>query len=292
MFIDKQIILNNNRKMYSQINKPKNKVNKKKKRGSIAKDDIKKNQPTKNNNNFWDINDTNEEIINFNNIPNEDNQLKSNLIINKDNNISIEKPKNVSVYDKYKNLLKNEDKYKKNNFYYDKINLFSFGNDKKYKNKTDYRNNSVDMNKLKKVKNKNAKVDCLSVFERNRKWLETRKEKLDKQKEKYYNKKEKEMNENTFDYNKINKNKDLDINNVFNEEDNVALRPENYKFFMRLIQGRQERERSLDQAACSKINCLKKSHYSGRQNGNISQREMRKYIKFIHNELKDTNNQN
>ena len=91
------------------------------------------------------------------------------------------------------------------------------------------------MNKLKKVKNKNAKVDCLSVFERNRKWLETRKEKLDKQKEKYYNKKEKEMNENTFDYNKINKNKELDINNVFNEEDNVALRPENYKFFIRLI---------------------------------------------------------
>ena len=278
--------------MYPQIKLPKTKVNKKKKRGSIAKDDVKKYQQKINkNNNFWDINEDNDEIINFNNIPNENNQLKPNLIINKDMNKSIEKPKNFTVYEKYKNLLKNEDKEKNYNFNYDKLNLFSFiNNEKKSKNKNDYRNNSVDLGGIKKMK-KN-KVDYLSVFERNKKWLETRKEKLNKEKEKYYNKKEKEMMENTFDYNKINRKKDININNIFNEEDNVALRPENYKFFMRLIQGRQERERSLDLSSCAKINCLKKSHYSGRQNGNISQREMRKYIKFIHNELKDINNQN
>ena len=281
--------------MYSQIKITKNKANKKKKRGSIAKDDVKKNQPIKKNNDFWDINEDIEEKINFNIMPNEINQLKSNLIINKDNkdnNISFEKQDNDTIYNKYKNFLKNEDKHKKNNFYYDKLNLFSFNNEKKYKHKTDYRNNSVDINEIKKMKNKNTNVHYLSVFERNKKWLETKKEKLDKKKEIYYNEKEKEMIENTFDYNKINKNKEIDINNIFNEEDNVALRPENYKFFMRLIQGRQERERSLDLASCPKINCLKKSHYSGRQNGNISQREMKKYIKFIHNELKETNNQN
>ena len=115
------------------------------------------------------------------------------------------------------------------------------------------------------------------------------KEKLDKATEKYINKKEKEL-ENTIEYRKYKNN--TDINNIFNEEDNVTLRPENYKFFMRLIQGRQERERAMDLNSNTKINCLKKSHYSGKHSGNISQKEMKQYIKYIHNELKDTTNQN
>ena len=262
----------------------------KKKRGSIDKKPQIK-ESNINSVNFWDIdNIDNDELnninINITSIENNKNKTKTNSFFNKYKNRSVEKEKEKENNNKtFHNIIKSYDKYNNNNNNYNgKINLIPYNKEKKYN-----RNNSVDMNKINKKKNKNLKIDRLSVFERNKKWLETRKEKLDKATEKYINKKEKEL-ENTLEYRKYKNN--TDINNIFNEEDNVTLRPENYKFFVRLIQGRQERERALDLNSNTKINCLKKSHYSGKHNGNISQKEMKQYIKYIHNELKDTTNQN
>jgi hypothetical protein len=61
---------------------------------------------------------------------------------------------------------------------------------------------------------------------------------------------------------------------------------------MRLIQGRQERERLyyFNNNANAKVNLLKKSHYTARPNMNISQKEMNRCKKYIHNELKGTSN--
>ena len=306
-------------------NQPNNK-NKKKKRGSIDKKN--KLNPNKinnnninnsnsnynetnsidgnniNNNNFWDMNNDNDnDNNNDNNNNNENEEIISHNNLNNVNNIN-----NINNYDntlfqnyqdkentyhfKNININKNINKQKKNDTFYDKYNNllknYEKEKNKKNKNKTDYRNNSVDMSKM--HRKKNIKFDQLSVFERNQKWLKNKKEKLNKAIEKYINKKEKEFIENTIDY-KMYKKKDIDINIVFNEEENVSYKKENYKFFMRLIQGRQERERAYDIGnSYAKINCLKKSHYSGRQNGNISQKEMNKYKKFIHNELKEVTN--
>ena len=108
-------------------------------------------------------------------------------------------------------------------------------NNKKINKQLDKRNNSVDLNIINKKKNKNKKIkiDILSVFERNKKWLDYKKEKLDKAIEKYINKKENEIFETTLQY-KMNKKKYIDISNIFNEEDNVNNKSENENFFMRL----------------------------------------------------------
>ena len=256
--------------MKSLNNISKNGQNKRQKGGSVDKKLQKKITDIKSNN-FWDI-ETGEGESNFTNIPSkENNKIKLNSFINKNNNIENEKSNNITLYSQYKYLLNkdNQDKYTMNN----------------NKNKNKKANNSVDNIRIKNKKN----FDKLSVFERNKKWLENKKEKLNKELQKYIKKQNKEILENNIDYTKTKK-KPKNIDNIFNEEDSVTLKQENINFFMRLMQGRKEREKSFDHNhAYAKINCLKKSHYSGRQTGNITHREMKKYIKFIHKELKDSN---
>ena len=242
-----------NSKKYIKNN---NSINKSKKKWSIDK--LNKNN---NNDNFWeDINDDDYNILSLE---------KNDFII--DDSFIKEKEKENNTQYKYKNIIKVNDGY--NN-----INI-----NNTFKIKKNKKNNSVDNKDI-----KNKKIDNLSVFRRNQKWLENKKEKLNKELEKYKNKKEKEINEKTLQY-KMNKKKDI----IYKEEDNVTLKPENYRFFMRLIHGRQEKERSLDHNyKYVKVNVLKNSHYSGKKNGNISQKQMNKYKKYIHNELKGENNKN
>lgn len=262
----------------------------KKKRGSIDKKNNQKVQLESNSSNFWDIDkDINNEGINYFNITSFENKAtKQNSFFNKFKNKNVEKERNNNAsYEKYNKLIKKDNKEIISN-YNAQLKYIPFQRETNNYNKSEYRCNSVDINKKKK---KIINFDKLSVFKRNKKWLENKKQKLDKEIEKYINKREKEF-QNILKYRNINK-KDTDINNIFNEEDNVISRPENYNFFMRLIQGREERERAMEpNSSYDKINCLKNSHYSGRQKGNISQKEMKKYIKYIHNELKETTNQN
>ena len=240
-------------------------------------------------NNFWEDIDMNDDINDFEGI-NDFSFLKKN----DNSNFKKEKEKeDVDIFTiKYQNIIKDifplENKYRNTN-----LNLNSNINDKiKHKNKFNKRTNSVDSSQnkeyLKKTKG-NKIVDNLSVFKRNQKWLESKKEKLNKEIEKFINKKEEEIKQKT-SQNKVTN--DINVDDIFNEEDNVTSRPENYRFFMRLIQGRQERERLyyLNNNVNAKVNLLKKSHYTARQNMNISQKEMNKCKKFIHNELKGTNN--
>ena len=269
----------------------------KKKRGSIDKKIMQINNPNINSAHFWDINLDNDEIniINNYNISTSTSiNNNNNTFSNKYKNRSLEKEKNNNFYNKFTNVIKTENKEinnNNNNNNTTQINLIPYKKEKNNNNKIYNRNKSVDLNKINKKKNKNIKIDILSVFERNKKWLDYKKAKLDKAIEKYNNKKENEILENTLQY-KMNKKKDIDINNIFNEEDNVINKRENENFFIRLFKGRQEREKALDLNSYVKINCLKRSHYSYRPNVNMSQKEMKKYIKYIHNELKETTNQN
>lgn len=257
------------------INMSKNGQSKKKKRGSMDKKNQNINRES-NYDNFWDIEMEQEDIKSPNSTSIQKNKkLKHNSFINKNNSIENEKSKNITFYRRYKNLLQNENK-----------NNISSNCEKKRK---ENRNNSVE---IKKIKIKSIISNELSVFERNQKWLENKKEKLNKEVQKYINKQNKEFLENNIDYTKTNR-KERNKNRIYNEEDNVSLKKENYNFFMRLMEGRKERERSSDyNTRHAKINCLKKSHYSGRQMKNMTYREMRRYIKYIHNELKELNNHN
>jgi len=240
-------------------------------------------------NNFWEDIDMNNDINDFEGITDFSFLKKS-----EDNNTKKEKEKEeVDIFAiKYQNIIKDifpvENKYRNTN-----LNLNSNITDKpKHKNKYSKRTNSVDssqnMENMKKTKG-NKIVDNLSVFKRNQKWLEGKKERLNKEIEKYINKKEEEIKQKT-SQNKVTN--DVNVDDIFNEEENVTSRPENYRFFMRLIQGRQEKERIyyLNNNAYNKVNLLKKSHYTARPNMNISQKEMNKCKKYIHNELKGTSN--
>ena len=240
-------------------------------------------------NNFWEDIDMNDDINDFEGI-NDFSFLKKK----DDSNFKKEKEKeDVDIFTiKYQNIIKDifplENKYRNTN-----LNLNSNINDKtKHKNKINKRTNSVDSSQNKEYLQKakgNKIVDNLSVFKRNQKWLESKKEKLNKEIEKFTNKKEEEIKQKT-SQNKVTN--DINVDDIFNEEDNVTSRPENYRFFMRLIQGRQERERLyyFNNNLNAKVNLLKKSHYTARQNMNISKKEMNKCKKYIHNELKGTNN--
>ena len=261
----------------------------KKKKKKFSQDKKASNNLKNSNNNFWDIELDIDEINNFKNTSLDKNNIINNTINNKDKNLSIEKEKIFSFYDKYKNLIKTENLEKYSNISNGKITLNPYNNEQKNENKKDKRNNSVDINRINRPKRKIVNFDELSVFERNRKWLETKNEKLSQEVKKFINKKEKEI-KNIKDY-KINTNTNKDLKKYFNEEVDVKQRRENFRYFMRLIQGRQERERSLDYISGKKINCLKRSHYSGRPDG-ITPSQMRKYIKYIHKELKDIKYQN
>ena len=271
--------------MYYQNNQ---KSNKKKKNRITDKRNNKSME-----NNFWEDIDMNDDINDFEVITD-----FSFLKKNEDNNSKKEKEKEKEDIDiftiKYKNIIKDifpvENKYRNTNL---NLKLNTNINDKpNQKNKYNKRTNSVDSSQnkenMKKTKG-NKIVDNLSVFKRNQKWLENKKEKLNKEIEKFINKKEEEIKQKTSQNKNTN---DINVDDIFNEEDNVTSRPENYRFFMRLIQGRQERERLyyLNNNANAKVNLLKKSHYTARPNMNISQKEMNRCKKYIHNELKGTSN--
>lgn len=238
-------------------------------------------------NNFWEDIDMDDNINDFEGI-NDFSFIKKN----EDSNSKKEKEKDDIYTIKYQNIIKDifpmDNKYRNTN-----LNLNSNLNEKsKHKNKYSRRTNSVDssQNKENMKKTKGNKIaDNLSVFKRNKKWLESKKEKLNKEIEKFINKREEEIKQKTSQNRVTN---DINVDDIFNEEDNVTLKPENYRFFMRLIQGRQERERIyyLNHNPNAKVNLLKKSHYTARQNMNISQKEMNKCKKYIHNELKGTSN--
>ena len=224
--------------------------------------------------NFWDIDLNNEEIF------------ENNITYYKNIN---EPKKPITFYEKYKNMLikeRNQINYNegKNNIY-----LFSRKNNclNRKENKTAYKNKSVDMKKINE-NNKHIKFEESSFLDRNKKWIEYKKDKFNKAIKKKIDKQEREIIENNREY-KIKKN---NISPVYKDEENVAFKPENFSFFMRLIQGRQEKERSLYYYENNnyKVNYLKNSHYSGIRNGNISRKEMNKYIKYIRNELKGNTN--
>ena len=243
-------------------------------------------------NNFWEDIDMNNDINDFEVIK-DFSFLKKNEDSNSKKEKEKEKEEDIDIFTiKYHNIIKDifpvENKYRNTN-----LNLNSNLNDKsKHKNKNNKRTKSVDssqnMENMKKTKGKKI-ADNLSVFRRNQKWLETKKEKLNKEIEKFINKKEEDIRQKTSQNKNTN---DINVDDIFNEEDNVTSRPENYRFFMRLIQGRQEKERIyyINNNPYNKVNLLKKSHYTARQNKNISKKEMNKCKKYIHNELKGTNN--
>ena len=250
----------------------------------ISRDKYNDNNISNDDDNFWDIEIDNESNKNLNKFK----MTSYNNIQNKNQDYDI--AKNYTNYNKYKQLIKSEI-IKNNN---GNSNWSSFINAKIINNNKSNRNNSVDNNirNKNKKKNRNKHFDKLSVYKRNKKWLDYRNEKLNKEIEKFINKKKNETYDNNRDY-LLYKKKDYNASNVFNEEESVILKQENLRFFMRYIQGRQLREQSYDgNSSYAKINLLKYSHYSKMQNGNITNTEMKKYIKYMHNELKSIDNQN
>ena len=180
----------------------------------------------------------------------------------------------------YNNQSKKNEKI--NNLHYTKKNKRMQQNENKKKN----RPKSVDINIDKpKKKIETVKIDELSVFKRNQKWLKTRQDNLNKAIEKIVNKKEKEIIEFRKPQN-IKKSSELERYQIYNEENNVKYKLENLNFFLRLSKGREEKGKTLSNMPLQKINILKYSHYSGLQESNISKREMNKCIKYIHDKLK------
>ena len=218
----------------------------------------KKNNKEKNDNNFWDIYLSDEDELSNNlNLSGfgKNNQFNNNFkckIKNIYNEIS--KPIKRKINSKYKVKLSQEKKKKKNK--------------------------SVDiyMNKP-KTKMKPMKLDELSVFKRNDKWLKTKNDHINKAKEKIINKEEKEIK-------KYRMHKFIARPAELNLENSVIFKQENWNFFIRLYKLREEKMRTPCNIHEGKINLLKISHYSGIQDRNITPREMDKCMKYIHNKLK------
>ena len=218
----------------------------------------KKNNREKNDNNFWDIylsdedelsNNLNLSGFGKNNQFNNNFKCKIKSIYNE-----ISKPKKRKINSKYKVKLSQEKKKKKNK--------------------------SVDINMNKpKTKMKPMKLDELSVFKRNDKWLKTKNDHINKAKEKIINKEEKEIK-------KYRMHKFIARPAELNLENNVIFKQENWNFFIRLYKLREEKMRTPCNIHEGKINLLKISHYSGIQDRNITPREMDKCMKYIHNKLK------
>ena len=218
----------------------------------------KKNNKEKNDNNFWDIylsdedelsNNLNLSGFGKNNQFNNNFKCKIKSIYNE-----ISKPIKRKINSKYKVKLSQEKKTKKNK--------------------------SVDINMNKpKTKMKPMKLDELSVFKRNDKWLKTKNDHINKAKEKIINKEEKEIK-------KYRMHKFIARPAELNLENNVIFKQENWNFFIRLYKLREEKMRTPCNIHEGKINLLKISHYSGIQDRNITPREMDKCMKYIHNKLK------
>ena len=218
----------------------------------------KKNNKEKNDNNFWDIylsdedelsNNLNLSGFGKNNQFNNNFKCKIKSIYNE-----ISKPIKRKINNKYKVKLSQEKKKKKNK--------------------------SVDINMNKpKTKMKPMKLDELSVFKRNDKWLKTKNDHINKAKEKIINKEEKEIK-------KYRMHKFIARPAELNLENNVIFKQENWNFFIRLYKLREEKMRTPCNIHEGKINLLKISHYSGIKDRNITPREMDKCMKYIHNKLK------
>jgi len=218
----------------------------------------KKNNKEKNDNNFWDIylsdedelsNNLNLSGFGKNNQFNNNFKYKIKSIYNE-----ISKPIKRKINSKYKVKLSQEKKKKKNK--------------------------SVDINMNKpKTKMKPMKLDELSVFKRNDKWLKTKNDHINKAKEKIINKEEKEIK-------KYRMHKFIARPAELNLENNVIFKQENWNFFIRLYKLREEKMRTPCNIHEGKINLLKISHYSGIKDRNITPREMDKCMKYIHNKLK------
>lgn len=218
----------------------------------------KKNNKEKNDNNFWDIylsdedelsNNLNLSGFGKNNQFNNNFKCKIKSIYNE-----ISKPIKRKINSKYKVKLSQEKKKKKNK--------------------------SVDINMNKpKTKMKPMKLDELSVFKRNDKWLKTKNDHINKAKEKIINKEEKEIKKYRM-YKFIARPAELNL------ENNVIFKQENWNFFIRLYKLREEKMRTPCNIHEGKINLLKISHYSGIKDRNITPREMDKCMKYIHNKLK------
>lgn len=218
----------------------------------------KKNNKEKNDNNFWDIylsdedelsNNLNLSGFGKNNQFNNNFKCKIKSIYNE-----ISKPIKRKINSKYKVKLSQEKKKKKNK--------------------------SVDINMNKpKTKMKPMKLDELSVFKRNDKWLKAKNDHINKAKEKIINKEEKEIK-------KYRMHKFIARPAELNLENNVIFKQENWNFFIRLYKLREEKMRTPCNIHEGKINLLKISHYSGIQDRNITPREMDKCMKYIHNKLK------
>ena len=218
----------------------------------------KKNNKEKNDNNFWDIylsdedelsNNLNLSGFGKNNQFNNNFKCKIKSIYNE-----ISKPIKRKINSKYKVKLSQEKKKKKNK--------------------------SVDINMNKpKTKMKPMKLDELSVFKRNDKWLKAKNDHINKAKEKIINKEEKEIK-------KYRMHKFIARPAELNLENNVIFKQENWNFFIRLYKLREEKIRTPCNIHEGKINLLKISHYSGIKDRNITPREMDKCMKYIHNKLK------
>lgn len=249
----------------------------------FLKDIINQSSSKKNNNensddNFWDVGEDEEDTIltNLNLFSGQDKYNKINGYGKKNN--EKEKDRIINPYDLLSKPKQEKTKY---NFYLTKKSKTIQPNEKK-KN----RPNSVDINCDKpKAKMKTIKIDELSVFKRNQKWLQKKNDNINKQIEKMINKKEKEINEYKR-HKYINKPTKLDNYNIFREEYNVKYKPENINFLLRLRKVREEKYKTPSNIYSGRINFLKYSHYSGIQENTITQREMNKCIKYIHDKLK------
>jgi len=231
----------------------------------------KKNNNENSDDNFWDVDEKN--------------------IENYSNNFGL------SAYQRIKqkideNIKKNNEKKAKMDSFYNELSKPKKVRTMKKEESKKYRLNSVDTFKEKpKAKIKPIKVDELSVFKRNEKWLKVKQDNINKEIEKKINKKEKEINEYKKNKN-IKKPSELEIYQIFNEENNVKYKPENINFFIRLNRLREEKEKGIEKLKnnlSGKINVMKLSHYSGIQESNISKREMNKCKKHIHDKLKGNN---
>ena len=148
-----------------------------------------------------------------------------------------------------------------------------------YRKQKKYYNNSVDNNK-----------NMLSVWNRNKKWLDNKKKKLDRAVNNQI-KMENKMLNGSFEP-KLNKYKSSeDIKKVYSKKENVEEKPENWRYFIRCYQGRREKEYILDFFNKNYSNdvFLKKSHYSKKNNcTNISQSTMNKFKQYLYNDLRES----
>lgn len=242
----------------------------------------KKNKNENSDDNFWYIDPKDEEDIFFNlnlsiyDKSNENINFNINNIVKSNN--KKEKEKQKAFYERLSKPKKEKINY---NFDITKKNKTIQSDRKKKIMSQSVETKSIEPNE----KIKTIKVDDLSVFKRNQKWLKIRQDNINKAIEKKINKKEKELKEYK-QYKSYKKPSELKRYQIFNEEKSVKNRPENINYFIRLNKMREEKGKTPLNTLSHKINLLNYSHYSGTLSGHISTREMNKCIKFIHNKLK------